>query len=197
MRRIAEALERVEAIQTDNAKTTQQYQQLRNDLSKIVKEGLLERPTVKNELNAEKLAAHILPSMLGKLPDPSAITAAGNELISEIRAEREKIPKTVRMEGDFYGMASKNAFIGYMLVLISVILVAGSAALYYREETQDKTITKIADELNIQQGYYQGQIEIYKRDNPTYGKKYFPPFDKTKLHTLESKLQQEKATPQE
>jgi hypothetical protein len=194
MRRIAEALERVEAIQTDNAKTTQQYHQLRSDLSKIIKEALLERPTWKNELNAEKLAAYLLPSMLGKLPDPSAITAAGNELLNEIRAEREKIPKTVRMEGDFYGMASRSAFYTYLSSLIVVILSCVGICLYYRDQADQQTIKKVADELAIERNFYRGQINRYKVKNPTYAN-LFPAFDESRLQEAVNKLKQEQTTP--
>ncbi len=197
MTRIAEALERVEAIQTDSAKNTQLYHQLRDDLSKAVKEALLERPAIKNELSAEKLAKALLPSLVGKLPDPAAIKAAGQELLTDMQAEREKFPTQVRMKGDFYGMASRKAFIAYMGFLLSVILVAVGTSLYYWHQAQEKTLSKIAEELNAQQAYYQGQITTYKKENPKYGEKYFPEYDKSKLEEIVNQLRQEKATSQE
>ena len=194
MTRIAEALERVEAIQTDNARTTQQYQQLQGELTKMIKEALSVRPTFTNELNAEKLAAYILPSMLGKLPDPSAITAAGQELINEIRAEREKIPKSIRMEGDFYGMASRRAFYTYLSSLLVVILGCVGICLYYRNQADGQTIKEVADELVVERNYYRRQIDRYKAKNPTYAT-LFPPFDESKLQEAIDKLNQEETTP--
>lgn len=195
MTRIAEALEQVEAIQTNNDEQIKQYQQLRTELAQDIKKALSERPVIKNQIDPKALANELIPSLVGKLPDPSAIRDAGKEIIEGIEAERKKIPSSIRMKGDFYGMASKNAFMAYMGSLVGVIIICLGICLYYRHQADELTVKEIANELAAERNYYLTQINRYKDNNPTYAN-LFPAFDDTKLQEALDKHAQEKRAAQ-
>lgn len=193
MTRIAEALERVEAIQTNSTSQVKQYQQLRADLAQDIKKALAERPTIQHQLNSKDFADHVIPALAGKLPNVNEMRAAGQEIVDGIGAYTRKIPTKVEMKGNFYGMASRNAFWSYIGALVGVMAVCTGICLYYRHQADQLTIKGVANEMTVERNYYRAQIDRYKVNNPKYAT-LFPPFDDTKLQEAINKLRSEQAT---
>lgn len=172
MNRIANALEKVEAIKNTSDANTQQYQKLKQELATDIKKALAERPTAQYNLDPQAFAKYVLPPLVQGLPDVKQVQAAGAEIINQIKAERERIPAKITIQGDFYGFTNWKPFLAYTIILI----LAGAFSAYSWYQNQESVIYKQALEVAKERDFYRNQIDNYKAQNPTYAN-LFPDYD--------------------
>lgn len=173
LNRIADALDKVEAIQNTNQANTQQYKQLRQELATDIKKALNERPVIQNSFDADKLAKQLLPALTAGLPNTGQLQTAGAEIVNQIRAERERIPTKIAIQGDFYGFTGWKPLALYS----SLLILCGVFCTYFWYQKQETTQFQQAMELLKERNHLNTQIERYVAKNPKDGTKYFPGYN--------------------
>jgi hypothetical protein len=179
MIRIAQALEKVEAINNDYEANKQQYHQLRQELAADIAKALLQRPTIQNKIDSQLLAQQVLPKLLENLPkndDLKATTnelkATGQQIVNQVRQIGQQLPNSIPITGNFYGFTSWKPFAAYS----SVLLLCGSLCTYFWYQKQETVIYKQALQVAIERDFYHNQINEYKNRNPKYAN-LFPNYD--------------------
>lgn len=184
MTRIADALEKVEAIQIDNQKQIQQYQNLKHDIDATVIEAIKARQPVKNTLDPQLFAKHVAPALISRLPDATELRNATEQLTQQVKNEGQaitanltaltnKIPTSIPITGHFYGFTSWKPFGAYTAILLLAGVLCGWSWYEKQEMVQYKQAMQLLQERN----HFVKQIEKYVDENPTYGSKYFPDYN--------------------
>lgn len=138
-------------------------------------------------LNPKEFAQYVLSDLKKGLPDTVAIEKAADEAANRITQTADKaaktinqaaqgVPRQVRVTGDIYGFTTFYAALAYGLVLLSVFFGAWLLCDHYREQAQETVIYQQAQEVIRERDYYYNQIQVYKRNNPTYTR-LFPVYD--------------------
>jgi len=171
MIRIANALEKAETIQLNSQQQTKQTQKYWQDLLGVIDKGFQNQKPPANTVDAKQLASLLLPHLLQGFDDKK-IRVAGQELINQIREERQRIPNSIAVKGELWGFTSWKPLVAFsVLLLLCSLLCAG---FYY--QSQDTYLYRQGMQMKRERDFYRSQISKYKAGNRTYAH-LFPDYD--------------------
>lgn len=138
-------------------------------------------------LDPKSFAGYVKEDLKSVLPDTESIKILLDDFLERFRTEVEggieridvsvrHVPRKILVTGDIYGFTNSKAALIYGAILVATFFGSWLICTHYQDQAKESVIYQQAQKVVQERNYYYNQIQIYKRNNPSYGR-LFPEYE--------------------